>query len=150
MVRAVAQRVRRAWVVVDDDVVGSIEHGLLVYLAAGKQDTDDDVSKIVEKIATLRVFEDAVGKMSLAVADVAGAVLVVPQFTLYGDVRSGRRPSFEAAAVPERAEQLYEGVCSTLRARALPVETGRFRATMAVHCEVDGPVTILIDTQKTF
>lgn len=140
----------RAWVTVDDKCVGSIEHGLLVYVGAGKHDDDTAVSKLVEKLATLRVFEDEQGKMARSVVDVGGSVLVVSQFTLYGDVRKGRRPSFDAAAPPEPAERLYEGVCNGLRALGLPVETGRFRAMMRVHSEVDGPITILIDTDKTF
>lgn len=148
--RAVAQRVVRAHVDVEGARVGSIEHGLLVYLGAGKHDDDAHVTKMVEKIATLRVFEDDAGKLARSVAEVGGAVLVVSQFTLYGDVRKGRRPSFDAAAEPERAEQLYEAVCAGLRSAGLPVETGRFRAMMRVHCEVDGPITILIDTHKVF
>lgn len=148
--RAVAQRVVRAHVDVEETRVGAIAHGLLVYLGAGKDDDDRDVTRMVEKIATLRVFEDESGKLSRSVRDVGGAVLVVSQFTLYGDVRRGRRPSFDAAAEPQRAEQLYAAVCAGLRATGLPVETGRFRAMMRVHCEVDGPITILIDTQKVF
>ncbi len=148
--RAVAQRVLRAWVTVDDERVGAIEHGLLVYLGAGKSDDDAAINRMVDKIATLRVFEDDAGKLSRSVTDVGGAVLVVSQFTLYGDVRKGRRPSFDGAAEPQRAEQLYEAVCVGLRATGLPVETGRFRAMMRVHCEVDGPITILIDTDKVF
>ncbi len=140
----------RAWVTVEDARVGAIEHGLLVYLGAGKGDDDASVTRMVDKIATLRVFEDDSGKLSRSVADVSGAVLVVSQFTLYGDVRKGRRPSFDGAAEPQRAELLYEAVCRGLRARGLPVETGRFRAMMRVHAEVDGPITILIDTDKVF
>ena len=102
------------------------------------------------KIAGLRIFEDADEKMSLSVSDVGGAVLVVSQFTLYGDVRKGRRPSFDAAAPPEQALALYEQVCAELRALGLIVETGRFRATMQVHAQVAGPVTILVDSERTF
>ena len=143
--RAVIQRVSRADVVVGADIVGAIGQGLLVYLGAGADDTADDVGYVVQKIAGLRVFVDAEGKMSRSVADVGGAVLVVSQFTLYGDVRKGRRPSFTAAAPPERAEALYEDVVSQLRASGLEVETGRFRASMSVRCEVDGQ---LIDIRE--
>lgn len=148
--RAVAQRVAAARVEVDGEVVGQIGQGLLVYLAAGKDDSDELVPWMVQKLAGLRIFEDDAGKMSLSVADLAGALLVVSQFTLYGDVRKGRRPSFDAAAPPERALALYEAVCSGLRGQGLPVATGRFRASMQVHAQVAGPVTILIDSERTF
>jgi D-tyrosyl-tRNA(Tyr) deacylase len=148
--RAAVQRVYEATVQVEEERVGTISRGLLVYLGVGKSDSDDDVVRMVEKLATLRIFEDDNGKMSRSIVDVGGSVLVVSQFTLYGDVRSGRRPSFEAAADPELAEALYGAVCGGLRARELNVETGRFRAMMRVHSVVDGPVTILIDTAKTF
>ena len=148
--RAVVQRVRAARVEVDAAVVGRIGLGLLVYLGAGKGDTDDVVPVMAHKIATLRIFEDDAGKMSRAVSDVGGALLVVPQFTLYGDVRKGRRPSFDAAAAPEQALTLYEAMCRELRRGGLSVETGRFRATMHVHAEVFGPVTILVDSERAF
>ena len=153
--RAVAQRVTRASVVVDAHTdhavtVGAIAHGLLVYLGVGADDTPADVATMAEKLATLRIFEDDDGKMSRSVTDIAGAVLVVSQFTLFGDVRSGRRPSFITAAPPALAEALYEAVCAVLRSRPLPVATGRFRATMRVNADVDGPITILIDTKKVF
>jgi D-tyrosyl-tRNA(Tyr) deacylase len=148
--RAVVQRVARAAVIVDAETVGAIEHGLLVYLGAGKGDKAEEVEWMAQKIEGLRIFEDAAGKMNLTVADVKGAVLVVSQFTLYGDVRKGRRPSFDSAAPPEQARALYEDVCGALRSRGLPVETGRFRATMQVQAEVAGPVTILIDSQRAF
>jgi D-tyrosyl-tRNA(Tyr) deacylase len=149
-VRAVLQRVAGASVIVAGDIVGAIDRGLLVYLGVGRHDTEADADALAEKVATSRVFEDASGKMSLALADVCGAALVVPQFTLFGDLRKGRRPSFEAAAPPEHAEPLYERVVATLRARRLPVATGRFRATMRVRADVDGPVTLLLDTRKLF
>ena len=123
---------------------------MLVYLGAGKDDTDDAVPWMVQKLATLRIFQDDAGKMSRSVAEHGGALLVVSQFTLYGDVRKGRRPSFDGAAPPERAQGLYEAVCSGLRAQGLPVEMGRFRASMQVHSEVAGPVTILVDSDRTF
>jgi D-aminoacyl-tRNA deacylase len=148
--RAVVQRVASARVEVDGATVGQIERGLLVYLGAGKTDTHDVVAPMAQKLETLRVFQDDAGKMSLSVRDVGGDLLVVPQFTLYGDVRSGRRPSFDTAAPPELAVLLYDGLCSALRSCGLRVETGRFRATMSVHAEVEGPVTILIDSDRAF
>ena len=148
--RAVAQRVSEASVVVDGEVVGAIERGLLVYLGAADGDGEDDVAYTTNKLAGLRIFADDEGKMSRSVDDVGGGVLVVPQFTLFGDVRKGRRPSFTGAASPERGEALYEDVVQRLRDRGLPVATGRFRADMDVRCRVDGPVTILIDSRKLF
>jgi D-tyrosyl-tRNA(Tyr) deacylase len=148
--RAVVQRVASARVTVDGETVGEIARGLLVYLGVGVEDEATDVAAMADKVARLRLFEDDAGKMSLSVLDVGGAVLVVSQFTLFGDVRGGRRPSFVAAAPPERAKLLYEEVCARLRAAGLPVETGRFRATMSVLSDVDGPVTLLVDTRKTF
>lgn len=149
-VRAVAQRVFEASVVVDDEVVGAIGSGLLVYLGAGHEDVARDVEVMANKLAGLRVFRNEAGKMSLSVEDVGGEILVVPQFTLFGDVRKGRRPSFTGAAPPEEAEALYEQVVAALRGRGLTTATGRFRAMMDVRCRVDGPITILIDSQKTF
>jgi D-tyrosyl-tRNA(Tyr) deacylase len=148
--RAVVQRVAEAQVDVDGEVVGRIGSGLLVYLAAGKDDPDEIAPWMAQKIDTLRVFQDDAGKMSLSLRDVGGAVLVVSQFTLYGDVRKGRRPSFDAAAAPERGRALYESVCEELRQRGNEVQTGRFRASMQVHAEVSGPVTILIDSERAF
>lgn len=134
----------------EHETVGRIEHGLLVYLGAGKRDAEPEARWMAEKLHTLRVFEDDMGKMSRAVHEVGGAVLVVSQFTLYGDVRKGRRPSFDDAAPPERAERLYERVCAELAGFGVRVATGRFRAMMQVHAVVDGPVTILIDSEKVF
>ena len=148
--RAVAQRVSSASVVVDGETVGAIERGLLVYLGAAKGDEAKDVSTMVRKLAGLRIFEDDEGKMSLSVQDVGGALLVVSQFTLFGDVRKGRRPSFTGAAPPDEAKRLYEEVVQGLRTEGLPVETGRFRAMMSVRADVWGPVTILIDSRKLF
>jgi D-tyrosyl-tRNA(Tyr) deacylase len=148
--RAVAQRVSSARVVVGSETVGAIERGLLVYLGAGHDDTDAEAVWMADKLAGLRVFADSSDRMSLDVTEARGGVLVVPQFTLYGDVRRGRRPSFDAAAEPERARALYEQVCASLSGKGLTVATGRFRATMDVQCSVDGPVTILIDSQKQF
>ena len=148
--RAVAQRVSSARVEVGGEVVGAIERGLLVYLGAAPEDDEAAVGTMVNKIAGLRIFEDDEGRMSRSVEDIGGEVLVVPQFTLFGDVRRGRRPSFEKAAQPGLARELYESVIAGLRARPLVVATGRFRAPMQVHSEVAGPVTILIDTTKLF
>lgn len=148
--RAVAQRVFEASVLVDGQTVGAIGAGLLVYLGAAGDDTDADVGAMANKLAGLRVFKDDDGKMSRSVEDVGGEVLVVSQFTLFGDVRKGRRPSFTGAAGPDEALRLYEACVSALRGRGLTVATGRFRAMMDVRSRVDGPVTILIDTKKVF
>lgn len=148
--RAVAQRVSSAKVMVGDETTGAIEQGLLVYLGAAKGDTDADVRLMAEKLAGLRIFADENDKMSRSVTDVGGAVLVVSQFTLFGDVRSGRRPSFDDAAPPELAQKLYEDTCARMRTLGLRVETGRFRAMMQVHAVVDGPITILVDSKKVF
>ncbi len=148
--RAVVQRVGPARVEVASEVTGAIESGLLVYLGAGKQDTDGTVQWMARKIATLRIFEDDNEKMNLSAQDIGGEVLVVSQFTLYGDVRQGRRPSFERAASPDAARERYEQVCKALGELGLRVATGRFRANMTVHAEVQGPVTILIDSERAF
>lgn len=148
--RAVAQRVSEAAVRVDGEVVGAITEGLLIYLGAGRGDGEAEVAYLANKIAGLRVFRDDEGKMSRSVEDVGGAVLVVSQFTLFGDVRKGRRPSFTGAEAPERANELYEAVCDQLAGRGIPVQKGRFRAMMDVSAVVDGPITILIDSEKTF
>lgn len=148
--RAVVQRVNEASVMVDGETVGAIGKGLLVYLGAARGDDTGDVQYTAEKIAGLRIFPNDDGKMSLSVVDVGGSVLVVSQFTLFGDVRRGRRPSFDGAADPEDAERLYLDVVEALRAKALAVETGRFRAMMLVNSVVDGPVTIQIDSKKLY
>lgn len=148
--RAVVQRVSAAHVMVSAEMVGQIASGLLVYLGAGKDDGDVDADWMADKLAGLRIFPDETGRMARDVREADGAVLVVSQFTLFGDVRRGRRPSFDGAAEPERAERLYEATCKALAAHGLRVETGRFRAMMDVHCVVDGPVTILIDSEKRF
>jgi D-tyrosyl-tRNA(Tyr) deacylase len=148
--RAVVQRVNKAEVRVDGESVGAIERGLLVYLGAARGDGAKDVRYTADKIAGLRVFPNDEGKMSLSATDIGGAVLVVSQFTLFGDVRRGRRPSFDGAAEPGNAERLYLQVVEALRAKGLTVETGTFRAMMLVDSVVDGPVTIQIDSQKLY
>jgi D-tyrosyl-tRNA(Tyr) deacylase len=147
--RAVLQRVSRATVTVEEEVVGEIAAGLLVLLGVGANDTLADADYLAEKIIGLRIFEDADGKMNLPVADVDGAILVVSQFTLYGDTRRGKRPSFDAAAPPEKARELYEYFVEKIRAAGLRCETGRFQAAMQVDLVNDGPVTILLDSSKT-
>jgi len=147
--RAVLQRVRRARVVVGDEVVGAIERGLLVLLGVAPDDTPEAASKLADKIAGLRIFADAEDKMNLSVADVDGAVLVVSQFTLYGDCRKGRRPSFIDAAPPELAIPLYDAFINAVKAQGVPVATGRFGAMMQVELVNDGPVTLIVDSKTT-
>jgi D-aminoacyl-tRNA deacylase len=149
-VRAVVQRVRSARVEVDGALVSSIGTGLLVYLGAGHGDGAPDLATVVDKIAHLRIFEDDAGAMNRSVLDVRGEVLVVSQFTLYGDARKGRRPSFAEALEPEAARGLYEGAIAALQALGVPARGGRFRAMMAVFSENWGPVTILLDSRKAF
>ncbi len=146
--RAVVQRVLAARVEVEGEVVGAIDRGLLVYLGFGKGDTAEDRAWMLSKIATLRVFEgdEHHGKMSLGVADVGGALLLVSQFTLYGDLRRGRRPSFDEAMPPDEARRAYDAAVAEARALGVRVETGRFRADMKVHSVNDGPVTLWIDS----
>jgi D-aminoacyl-tRNA deacylase len=148
--RAVVQRVSRASVTVDGQVVGQIERGLLVLLGVGQTDAESDASYLAEKIGGLRIFEDEDGKMNVSVVDAGGSVLAVSQFTLYGDVRKGKRPSFDAAARPERAKELYEFFVARIRALGLRCETGIFQAVMEVELVNDGPVTILLDSRKAF
>lgn len=148
--RAVVQRVSRAQVAVDGEVVGDIGHGLLVLLGVGGDDSHADADYLCDKIAGLRVFEDDGGKMNLSVAEVKGAVLAVSQFTLYGDARRGKRPSFDAAAPPQAARDLYEYFVEKIRAAGLRCETGRFQEMMQVELVNEGPVTILLDSKKSF
>jgi|SRR5579872_1076327 len=148
--RAVVQRVTRAQVRVGEDVLGAIEGGLLVLLGVGVDDNDDDALNLARKIASLRIFRDGDGNMNRDVSEAGGSVLVISQFTLHGDVRKGRRPSFITAARPEQAEPLYERVVAELRSLGLVTATGRFGATMAVELLNDGPVTILLDTKRLF
>jgi D-aminoacyl-tRNA deacylase len=148
--RAVVQRVLRASVAVEGRVVGEIGPGLLVLLGVATGDATTDADYLADKIAGLRIFEDADGKMNLNVADIGGALLAVSQFTLYGDVRRGRRPSFDDAARPERARELYEYFVAQIERRGLRCETGRFQAAMSVSLVNQGPVTILLDSSKSF
>jgi D-tyrosyl-tRNA(Tyr) deacylase len=148
--RAVVQRVSRAQVSVAGEVCGRIDRGLLVLLGVGKSDCNADADYLAEKIVGLRIFEDESGKMNRSVAEVGGSVLAVSQFTLYGDVRRGKRPSFDDAAGAELARGLYEYFVAKVRAAGLVCETGRFQAMMQVELVNDGPVTILIDSTKAF
>ncbi|MGA6986251.1 MAG: D-aminoacyl-tRNA deacylase [Terriglobales bacterium] len=148
--RAVVQRVSRARVTVGSEIVGEIGLGLLVLLGVGAGDTRADADYLAAKTIGLRIFEDAGGKMNLSVAEVSGAVLVVSQFTLFGDARCGKRPSFDAAAPPEQARELYEYFVGKIRAAGLRSETGRFQEMMQVELVNEGPVTILLDSAKTF
>jgi len=145
-VRAVVQRVRAARVEVDGGIVGEIGRGFLVLLGVAKGDTEREAEWMAQKLVGLRLFEDADGKMNLGLEDVGGAILMVSQFTLLGDCRKGRRPSFTEAAPPEQADRLYQLVVGKMRARGLRVETGVFQAHMQVHLTNDGPVTLLLDT----
>jgi D-tyrosyl-tRNA(Tyr) deacylase len=153
--RAVVQRVSRAKITINDRTnngwtSGEIGLGLLVLLGVGHEDSETDATYLAEKITGLRVFEDIDGKMNRSVQDVGGSVLVVSQFTLYGDVRRGKRPSFDAAAPPEHARRLYEFFVERVRASGLRCETGRFQEMMQVELVNEGPVTILLDSGKAF
>jgi D-tyrosyl-tRNA(Tyr) deacylase len=146
----VLQRVTRASVKVEGEMVGEIDGGLVVLLGIAHDDAEHDALYLLEKIVALRIFEDAAGRMNLSVAETGGALLVVSQFTLYGDARRGRRPSWSEAAAPEVAEPLYEFFVSEARKMPLRVETGSFRRMMEVELVNDGPVTILLDSRKLF
>jgi D-aminoacyl-tRNA deacylase len=148
--RAVVQRVSEAYVEVDGLEVGRIGKGLLVLLGVGDEDGLEDVRYLAEKILHLRIFADSLEKMNHSVRDVGGGVLVVSQFTLYGDCRKGRRPSYASAAPPGKALDLYEAFVEAIRAHSLPVATGRFQEMMKVHLVNDGPVTLLLDSRKQF
>ncbi len=148
--RAVVQRVTKGRVTVEKEVVGDIGPGLVVLLGVGHEDTREDARYLAEKIANLRIFEDDEGKMNLSVLDTRGAVLAVSQFTLMGDCRKGRRPSFSEAAAAEMAQRLYEDFTASLREIGVPVDTGRFQTTMLVEIHNHGPVTMLLDSKKLF
>ena len=148
--RAVIQRVQEARVEVDGEVIGKIGQGFLVLLGVRKDDTEEDVRYLADKVTGLRIFEDEAGKINLSISEVKGEILAVSQFTLYGDCRKGRRPSFDEAAPPDVAERLYELFVEELRKSGIKVETGKFRALMDVHLINSGPVTILLDSKKLF
>ena len=148
--RAVVQRVKRAQVTVNGEITGKIDRGLLVFVGVARNDAEGDANYLADKVIGLRVFEDENGKMNLAAGDVGGEILAVSQFTLFGDVRRGKRPSFDEAAPPQRARELYEYFAQRIHAMGLHCETGRFQEMMQVDLVNDGPVTILIDSAKTF
>jgi D-aminoacyl-tRNA deacylase len=148
--RAVVQRVKEAAVCVDSREVGRIGRGLLIFLGVGQEDLAADVQAMADKVANLRIFPDADDKMNQSLLDIHGEVLVVSQFTLWGDCRKGRRPSFTRAASPDEARNLYEAFVEHLRVFGLIVQTGIFQESMEVHLINDGPVTLLLDTQKLF
>ena len=148
--RAVIQRVRRAKVTVDGEMTGEIGQGILILLGVSKNDSEKEALYLLEKTLNLRIFEDSEGKMNLSLSDIKGELLVVSQFTLYGDARKGRRPSFIDAAAPAEAHRLYEFFVSEARQQISKVGTGRFQAMMDVELVNDGPVTILLDSDKNF
>jgi len=148
--RAVIQRVSRAKVTVDEEITGEIGPGILVLLGVSRQDSEKEALYLLEKTLNLRIFEDAEGKMNLSLLDIDGELLVVSQFTLYGDARKGRRPSFIEAAAPDEANRLYEFFVAEARKQIKKVGTGRFQAIMDVELVNDGPVTILLDSAKNF
>lgn len=148
--RAVVQRVTSAKVTVSGECVGEIGEGLCVLVGVGKEDTATDAKALAGKVIGLRIFEDPDGKMNQALLERGGSVLAVSQFTLFGDVRKGRRPGFDAAMAPEPAKELFEAFCDECRSLGAKVQTGRFRAHMRVELTNDGPVTILVDTAKSF
>ena len=148
--RAVVQRVTRASVTINEEIVGEIGNGLVVLLGIARDDTKDDADYLVPKIVALRIFDDAAGKMNVSLTDIEGGLLIVSQFTLYGDVRRGLRPSWSDAAPPEIAEPLYDYFVESSRKLLARVETGSFRKMMKVELVNDGPVTILLDSRRTF
>ncbi len=148
--RAVVQRVSQARVEVDQETVGEIGNGLVVFLGVGKEDGPADSDYMAGKITGLRIFDDEQGLMNLSVQDTGGSILCISQFTILGDCRKGRRPGFSAAAPPEQAEKLYEYFCENLLSRGVNIATGRFQATMRIIVDNDGPVTMLLDSKKLF
>lgn len=145
--RVLLQRVKKASVAVEEEVLGAIDRGLVLLLGVGPEDTEKDAAYLADKCVGLRIFEDAGGKMNLSVLDVGGEILVISQFTLYGDCRKGRRPSFTDAAPPEKAEALYEKFMDCLRPRGVRVEGGKFGAKMLVEIWNDGPVTLMLESK---
>lgn len=150
MMRAVVQRAQKASVIVAGNTIASIGKGLTILLGVGQEDTEADVSYLAEKIVNLRIFSDAEGKMNLSLFDVGGEMLVVSQFTLYGDCRKGRRPSFDLAASPTTAQNLYESFVSHCKKLGVVVQCGQFQAEMLVSLDNHGPVTMLLDSKRTF
>jgi D-tyrosyl-tRNA(Tyr) deacylase len=148
--RAVIQRVSKAEVWETDTLLGRIEKGLLILLAIGQDDQESDLDYLLNKVVSLRIFEDEKGKMNQSIEEVGGQLLIIPQFTLYGDCRKGRRPSFDGAAPPKMAEAFYETFSSKAKQRGIQVATGRFQSRMDVHLVNSGPVTILLDSRKIF
>jgi D-tyrosyl-tRNA(Tyr) deacylase len=148
--RAVVQRVKKASVTVGEEVIASIDKGLVLLLGVGTEDSIDDANYLAEKVITLRIFEDEEGKMNKSLQDIGGGLLIVSQFTLMGDARKGRRPSFTQAASPEVAERLYNDFVNICRSKISKVNTGKFQAEMLVKIYNDGPVTILLDSKKLF
>ncbi len=148
--RAVVQRIKRGRVFVEGECIASVEKGLLILLGVSREDTEKDAEYLARKIAGLRIFEDASQKLNASVKDIQGEILLVPNFTLYGDCRRGRRPSFDKVAPPAEAERLYEYLVTCLEEEGLRVQTGRFRAFMDVELINTGPVTILLDSKKIF
>ena len=148
--RAVVQRVTESSVTVDGQITGATDEGLVVLIGVEKGDTDKDAGYIADKVSGLRIFEDENEKMNLSVKDVGGSILAISQFTLLGDVRKGKRPSFITAEDPEIANRLYQQVCENIRNQCIKVETGIFQAHMLVKINNNGPVTILLDSRKTF
>jgi len=148
--RAVVQRVKRAEVRVGQEVLGRIESGAVVLVGVAKSDTEASANALAEKIANLRIFDDDRGRMNLSLRETGGQVLCVSQFTLYGDCRKGRRPSYDQAAPPDHASLLYESFVKSLRERGVPTQTGRFRAMMEVELTNEGPVTLLLDSDRWF
>ena len=146
--RLVIQRVSEAAVIVNESTVGSITRGLAVFIGIGQQDTEEDANYLIDKLLGLRVFPDENGKMNRNIQEAGGSLLLVSQFTLYGDCRRGRRPSFDRAAPPERAQTLYRYFVESARQGPVPVETGIFQASMQVHLVNEGPVTLLIDSAE--
>ena len=147
--RAVVQRVSKASVTVDGKVTGSIENGLLVFLGVGKEDSQEDIAFVAKKIINLRIFEDAAGKMNLSVKDINGEILLISQFTLFGDCRKGRRPDFTQAGPPQLAKKLYGKTIEAIKEKGIPVQTGIFAAHMDIDSINDGPVTLILDSKKT-
>ena len=148
--RAVVQRVKESKVKVDDEVIGSIEEGLLIFLGIGNEDSMEDIDYLIDKIVNLRIFEDVEGKMNLSALDLEKDIMVVSQFTLYGDCRKGRRPSFFDAAPPDKAERLYDVFVNKINNYDLKIATGEFQAMMDIDLVNDGPVTLLLDSNKEF